>query len=87
MSEIWVNQLAIVKSFVLEQKSLPISVESHESVPVAVERALCLGDKILVLRTRLCFSSCVTWDWPPLNFTLIYNTKVIIFFPTYVKFL
>lgn len=36
----------------------------------------------------LSSSSCVTWDWPLLNFTfLIYNTELIIFFSTYLKFL
>lgn len=48
MSEMWGNHLASFMSFVLERKFLLILIESQVSVLMAVERALCLGDKSLV---------------------------------------
>lgn len=84
MSEVRENQLATLMSTVLEQKFLLIFMECQVNVLMAVERALCLGDK----RMYLSFSSCVTWDQPVKNFSLlICNTELRIFFSTKLKFL
>lgn len=56
--------------------------------PDGSRKKLLPGDKSLILKTCLSFSTYVTADQPVLNFPfLVCNTVSNIFFPTYLRFL